>query len=1020
MTGSTTVRRALVAALAAVAAAAGPLPQLAQADTAPAELTIAPQQKAGPVGWPVTVGDATGYLLRSDSLAGVGVHYAWYNDDGSLAHDLGDLSPGPQATRLGDGSTLLWALVQGGTGVKVYDRAAETWNTYPLPAGRTAVQVLPTSSGWTVAATGAVQGTSPYAPQLLHLLDPQADGVFTDRPVTGWPAAGTTSFGAWRVAPGTAVMQFETMDPQWTAGLLDTDTASLTVSGPEDNAPLLNHDLFGWGADGAVELRPRSDPQSAPRKLSLPGPAGDSKILVLTDSVLLEEDFTSDQAHGTLYSVPLDGGPATVLLQDAGTLRTSADHGALVAGVDDTGAKVAYKVPAAGGAPTVVYRYPTHQPEHIGLSVARGIVSRAETGPDTSVTAYVSGTEVGGGAAPTLGLTLDDGTVSDAGMPRCDGGLRCLALADSDDGTSDSSAWVSRTKTGDDDVHGRRASIVIPGSHGGRIVSGSGARLLFDGSDGEQYVLDVTSSQILSTRSATTAALWGDTLWSATATPGVFTAADAKTGRVTSTVATDAPCVPDEIQVLGRWLYWSCGGNGPAGVWDGVSHKSVSVPAGHALLGDGYVLRHSGDQLVLTDVHTGSAAPDRVVAALPAGSYSDDRDMTWALDKYGDFLAYTDPQGTTHVLPSGVAPSPIGVLSSQVSALAGVSSSGCGWRPEWTLTRPATSWRVDLRQKGSTTVVKSFSGGATSRAAGLCWDGRDSRELLTPDGDYTWTLTLTPADRRGGTSSVTGTVKLSGGPEAPRDYTGDDIGDLLALTSHGGIDVRPGTGTGSVGPATLKATGWPSGSTIVPIDDLSGDKVNDLLVRDASGRLTRYDGAKGLPLSPASPSHLIGGGWNIYNLLTSPGDADGDGLPDLIARDTSGTLYLYRGTASGVFAPRTTMGYGYQIYDMIVGVHSMEAGLPQWGSLLARDKSGVLWEYQCNEKGRMNARLRIGAGWNVYNSLVGVGDLNHDGNNDLIARDKNGGLWRYNGLGNRRFAPRVQVGRGWQIYKSLV
>lgn len=263
-------------------------------------------------------------------------------------------------------------------------------------------------------------------------------------------------------------------------------------------------------------------------------------------------------------------------------------------------------------------------------------------------------------------------------------------------------------------------------------------------------------------------------------------------------------------------------------------------------------------------------------------------------------------------------------------------------------------------------------------------------------------------------------MKLVGGPEAHRDYTGDDIGDLLALTSRGGIDVRPGTGTGSVGPATLKATGWPAGSTMVPIDDLSGDKANDLLVRDASGRLTRYDGVKGLPLNPASPSRLIGGGWNTYNLLTSPGDANGDGRPDLMARDTSGNLYLYKGTASGVFAPRAGIGHGFQIYDVIVGTHSLEAGLPERGTFLARDRSGVLWEYRSNDYGRFNARLRIGAGWNVYDSLAGVGDLNRDGRNDLVARDKNGGLWRYDGLGNCRFAPRVQIGRGWQIYKSLV
>jgi hypothetical protein len=1017
-------RRGLLSALAAVAAAAGPLPQLAHADTAPppAEVTIPAGQKPGPVGWPVTVADATGYLVRSDLLGALGDHYSWYANDGSLTYDLGNVPiPGPQAVRLDDGSTLLWARTQGSTGVEVWDTAARAWTTYTLPADRRAVQVLPTASGWTIAATGPVPGaTNPNPWQTLHLLDPAADGSFTDRPVSGWPAAGTTALGAWRTAPGAAVLQYKPADGKMAAGLLDVDTATLTVTGPEDNAPLINRDLFGWGVDGGVELRPRSDPQAAPHTLSLPGVAG-RRTLVLTDSALLVETYSSDTAIGTVYSVPLDGGPATVLFAAGGTLSATADDGALVRGADDTGATVTWKVPAAGGAPTVLYRAPVYQPEHVGLSLARGAVIRAETAPYTWVNAYIGGAEVGDGTTPKLGGSISDAVVVDPALPRCDGGLRCLPLADGDQGGHHFPFYVQLTTSGDQIV-GPQYSKVITGSHGGRIVSASGDLVVFDGSDGEQYVLDMVSSSpgVISERPATAAAVWGDTLWSATATPGVFTTAGVVAGSTPKTVATDAPCVPDELQALGRWLYWSCGADGPAGVWDSSSYRSVPVPAGHALLGDGYVLRHVGDQLVVTDVHTGTAAPDRVVASLPAGAYADDRDIVWTLDKYGDFLAYTDPQGTTHVLPSGVPHSPVGVLAGSVPPLATVSATG--WRPQWTVSRAVASWRVDLRREGSTTVVASLSGGATSRTVSPTWNGRNAKGLLTPNGNYTWTLTLTPADGQGGTTSVTGSVQLFGGPQAARDYSGDDIGDLLAVTSSGGIDVRPGTGTGSVGAATLKATGWPAGSTVVPVDDLSGDKVNDLLVRDASGHLTRYDGILGSPPWPTLPHHLIGAGWNIYNLLTSPGDMSGDGYPDLVARDTKGNLYLYRGTASGVFAPRVNIGHGYQIYDMIVGVHNLWPGDSPTGNddLVARDKAGVLWRYLSDGYGHLAARERIGGGWNVYNAIVGVGDINGDGRNDLVARDGNGDLWRYSGLGNGLFAPRVKIGWAWQTYKSLV
>ncbi|MFJ2407518.1 FG-GAP-like repeat-containing protein, partial [Streptomyces xanthochromogenes] len=60
--------------------------------------------------------------------------------------------------------------------------------------------------------------------------------------------------------------------------------------------------------------------------------------------------------------------------------------------------------------------------------------------------------------------------------------------------------------------------------------------------------------------------------------------------------------------------------------------------------------------------------------------------------------------------------------------------------------------------------------------------------------------------------------------------------------------------------------------------------------------------------------------------------------------------------------------------------------------------------------------------WQIYNTLVGFGDLTGDGRADLLARDASGGLWLYRGTGNPAapFATRVQVGTNWQIYNTLV
>ncbi|MFI1394704.1 FG-GAP-like repeat-containing protein [Streptomyces sp. NPDC020681] len=249
-----------------------------------------------------------------------------------------------------------------------------------------------------------------------------------------------------------------------------------------------------------------------------------------------------------------------------------------------------------------------------------------------------------------------------------------------------------------------------------------------------------------------------------------------------------------------------------------------------------------------------------------------------------------------------------------------------------------------------------------------------------------------------------------------RDFSGDGRGDLLALTSGGTLAVRTGTGTGGLATG-VSATGWPSSSLIVPLGDLSGDKCNDLLVRNSSGVLARHDGSCGKAFSPSGPKLVIGSGWNIYNTLTSPGDLTGDGRADLLARTPAGELYLYADDGVGKLKGRVKIGPGWQIFNTVVGVGDLNGD--EVGDLLARDAAGVLWRYDGTGKGTLKARVKVGSGWQIYNSVTGVGDITGDGKADLVARDAAGVLWRYNGTGAGTFAARVRIGPGWQMYKSL-
>jgi FG-GAP-like repeat len=170
-----------------------------------------------------------------------------------------------------------------------------------------------------------------------------------------------------------------------------------------------------------------------------------------------------------------------------------------------------------------------------------------------------------------------------------------------------------------------------------------------------------------------------------------------------------------------------------------------------------------------------------------------------------------------------------------------------------------------------------------------------------------------------------------------------------------------------------------------------------------------------------SSTGLIGSGWQVYNAFVTPGNVGGALNPDLLARDTGGTLWVYLSYNDGHFTSRTKVGAGWNIYSQIAGRGDLTGDGK--ADVVARDKSGVLWLYKGtgDYHAPFQPRTRIGAGWNTYNKLLGLGDSNGDRYNDLIARDGSGNLYLYAGTGKASapFAPRVKIGTSWNTYNYL-
>jgi FG-GAP-like repeat len=93
------------------------------------------------------------------------------------------------------------------------------------------------------------------------------------------------------------------------------------------------------------------------------------------------------------------------------------------------------------------------------------------------------------------------------------------------------------------------------------------------------------------------------------------------------------------------------------------------------------------------------------------------------------------------------------------------------------------------------------------------------------------------------------------------------------------------------------------------LSDFNRDGFTDLVVRDAAGKdakLWLYPGDGTGGVAARTP---ISSGWPPVTALATPGNLDGAGGNDLVARDAEGRLWLYPGDNSGGFgAPRQIPG----------------------------------------------------------------------------------------------------------------
>ncbi|MEV8390622.1 MULTISPECIES: VCBS repeat-containing protein [unclassified Streptomyces] len=331
------------------------------------------------------------------------------------------------------------------------------------------------------------------------------------------------------------------------------------------------------------------------------------------------------------------------------------------------------------------------------------------------------------------------------------------------------------------------------------------------------------------------------------------------------------------------------------------------------------------------------------------------------------------------------------VTDSKVPTAVSPEKPGTTVPMEWTLSRANAT--VDLTLTHTATgkkLTKRLPQPVSDSRFAFVWDGV-LEGISAPNGAYTWQITATPTDGVGGPATAHGSFQVSRQAN-PHDFNNNGSTDVLARDASGALwrdDLFdwPSGSKVTTAKRTRIGTGWQVYNQIEAAGNLAGTSTGDLVARDTSGVLWMYLGRGD---GTFATRVKVGPGWQIYKKITGGSDLTGDGRSDLLATDASGVLWLYKGTgsSSAPFASRVRLSSGWQIYNQITAVGNI-AGTTA-GDLVARDTYGVLWLYQGNGTGNFTTRVRIGSGWNAFSHLVGAGDVTADGRPDLIAYGPNG------------------------------
>jgi len=250
------------------------------------------------------------------------------------------------------------------------------------------------------------------------------------------------------------------------------------------------------------------------------------------------------------------------------------------------------------------------------------------------------------------------------------------------------------------------------------------------------------------------------------------------------------------------------------------------------------------------------------------------------------------------------------------------------------------------------------------------------------------------------------------------DFNGDGRDDILWRQSGTGIITNwlgksDGSFVGNTAYFTA-GTDW----TTIGTGDFNGDGRDDILWRQRStGNVGTWSGQADGTFTANTAYHVAGNDWTI----AGTGDFNGDGRADILwQQQGSGVVASWMGQQDGRFVANTLRFEGGGPWT-IVGTGDFNGDGRQ--DVLWRNRDGTVtdWLGQANGGFTSNAGLVQHAAGNNW-SVVGTGDYNADGRDDILWRSDNGQVVDWFGQANGSFVASTNyhaITAPWQVQQDL-